>query len=454
MTMRMPSAGTEFAVNRRAFLQVGAAGLLGLTLADVLRAEAGREGSTRKRATGVILVFLDGGPSHIDMWDLKPEAPLEIRGEFRPVATSVPGLQVCAHLPKLAKVMDRVTVIRSLHHVINDHSAGSRYVLAGRLPSPSADPPALGALAAALLQPGFGMPAAVTLKTGANSNIEGKAGPGGLGAVYSPLQIGLSGGTGGSRPAGFSLPDALSVAELENRERLRRELDRSFARLDRTEMPARLDRFQQQALDILRSDKVRRALDVDTEPLSVRRAYGITGEGYRLSGDEPALARALLTARRLIEAGARFVTVGAQADLVWDTHKYAFESLRSALLPTLDRGLPALIADLDARRLLDKTVVYCVGEFGRTPKINTAAGRDHWPQAMAALVAGGGFRRGHVYGATDRNGTAPTRDPCTPADMAATIFDRLGFPPAHRPKTLRDTAIFPEGRVLSGLTGA
>jgi uncharacterized protein (DUF1501 family) len=245
---------------------------------------------------------------------------------------------------------------------------------------------------------------------------------------------------------------------LENRERLRRQLDRSFARLDRTEVAARLDRFQQQALDILRSDKVRRALDVATEPLSVRKAYGLTEQVF-VGGASAVLARGLLAARRLIEAGARFVTVGAGgesrlAPLGWDTHKRGFAALRSALLPTLDQALPALIADLDGRGLLAETVVYCVGEFGRTPRVNIEGGRDHWPQAMAALVAGGGFRRGHVYGATDRFGEVPTQAPCTPADMAATIFDRLGFPPAHRLETLRDTAIFPEGRVLRGLTGA
>jgi hypothetical protein len=443
-------------VDRRAFLQVGAAGLFGLTLADVLRAEAGRAEPSDKRATGVILVFLTGGPSHIDMWDLKPEAPVEVRGDFRPVATSVSGIRVCEHLPKLARVMDRMTVVRSLHHVINDHGAGPRYVLSGRLPGP-ADPPAMGALAAALLSPKIGMPAGVTLK-GWSEEIE--TGPGRLGAAYSPLKIDLSGGAvvAPLLPEGLSLPDALPVAELENRERLRRRLDRSFAMLDRTELPSRLDRFQQQALDILRSDKIRLALDVGSEPLSVRQAYGLTDQALR-GGESAVLSRALLVARRLIEAGARFVTVGAggradQAPAGWDTHNQAFPSLRSSLLPTLDRALPALIADLDDRGLLAETVVYCVGEFGRTPQVNAGGGRDHWPQAMAALVAGGGFRRGHVYGATDRLGRLPTEDPCTPADIAATIFDRLGFPPAHRLDMLRDTSIFPEGRVLGGLTEA
>jgi hypothetical protein len=324
--------------DRRAFLQVGAAGLFGLTLADSLRAEAGLARPAGKRATGVILVFLPGGPSTIDMWDMKPEAPVEIGGEFRPVATSVPGVVVCEHLPRLAKVMDRVTVICSLHHVINDHGAGPRYVLSGRLPGP-ANPPALGALAAALLPAKLGVPAAVTLKAWSELETE----PGRLGGAYRPLKIDLSGGPGTVRPLlpeGLSLPDTLPVAELEDRERLRRQLDRSLARLDRTEVPARLDRFQQQALDILRSDKVRRALDVSTEPLSVRKAYGLAEPAF-VGGASAVLARALLAARRLIEAGARFVTVGAGGESPvaragWDTHERGFAALRSALLPTLD----------------------------------------------------------------------------------------------------------------------
>jgi uncharacterized protein (DUF1501 family) len=200
-------------------------------------------------------------------------------------------------------------------------------------------------------------------------------------------------------------------------------------------------------VDILRSDKVRRALDTSLEPQNVLKAYDCAGMRARV-GDSPEFARALLAARRLIEAGVRFVSIRAQTS--WDTHENQFLKMRNGLLPTLEGALPALIADLDERGLLPETVVYCVGEFGRTPRVNAQAGRDHWPQAMAALVAGGGFRRGHVYGATDRHGTAPSEGSCTPADVAATVFHLLGFPPAHRLAALRDTSIFPDGRVLDG----
>ena len=397
----------------------------------------------------MIFVFLDGGPSTIDMWDMKPGAAAEIRGEFRPIATAVPGLQVCEHLPKLARVADRLTVVRSLHHVIIDHPASSRYILTGRLPGPAADSPALGPLAASLLGATPGIPASLLLKTGYEYGLT-MVGAGRLGPAYGSLRVDLSGDrhVAASQLSGVSLPDSLPVKELEERERLRRRLDGAFAALDRSGLPGRLDRFQQQAIDILRSDKVRRALDVNAEPARVRAAYGLL-DANRLTGDERELACGLLAARRLIEAGARFVTVGSRGD--WDTHRDQFGVLRKALLPTLDRGLPALIADLDDRGLLDETVVYCVGEFGRTPRVNSQGGRDHWPGAMAALVAGGGFRRGYVHGQTDAQGVAPDRDQCTPESMAATVFQALGFPPTHRQATLGNAPMFPEGRVVNDL---
>jgi hypothetical protein len=452
--MGTTSVGSDGRVDRRAFLRVGSAGLLGLTLPELLRLEAAEADgpAVRRRATGVILVFLDGGPSTIDMWDMKPDAAAEVRGEFRAAASAVPGVRICEHLPKLARVMDRVTLVRSLHHVIAEHGAGSRYVLSGRLPDRAAESPALGPLAAALLPPATGAPPAVNLVSGYEFGLPTAAEPGRLGAACRALRLDLgSGFTAGAPVEGVSLPDALPVAELDDRERLRRRLDQSFAALDRSSLPRQLDRFQQQALDVLRSDKVRRALDTRSEPAGVLKAYGLSDTNL-LYGDSPGLARALLAARRLIEAGVRFVTVGAAGN--WDTHQNQFSRMRTALLPTLDRGLPALIADLDQRGLLAETVVYCVGEFGRTPRVDGQGGRDHWPQAMAALVAGGGFRRGHVHGATDRHGTAPREAACTPADIAATIFHQLGFAPAHRLATLRNAPLFPDGRVLDGLIGA
>jgi hypothetical protein len=228
---------------------------------------------------------------------------------------------------------------------------------------------------------------------------------------------------------------------LADRAKLRDRLDARFKALDATEAPSGLDQFQQQALDILRSDKTRRAFNLEQEKEAVRESYG-----------RGPLGQSVLRARRLIEAGARFTTVGLGG---WDTHAANFARLRNQLLPQLDRAISALIADLDARGLLERTVVYCAGEFGRTPRVNGAAGRDHWARAMAVFLAGGGLRQGMAHGETDRHGAAPARDACAPGDVAATIFHLLGMPPTHEVQTTsgRPVPIVREGRVIRELIG-
>jgi hypothetical protein len=420
-------------------LRVGTAGLLGITLADVLHLEslAGPRSRDRGRATGVILVWLGGGPSTIDMWDMMPDAPSEIRGAFRPIATRVSGLQVCEHLPRLAQVMDRVTLVRSLHHGISDHVVSKTYVVTGNRPSPTTDFPSLGSLAARMLAAEPGVPP--YLKVGEGESRFGD-GPGFLGAAYGPFVVAHGRAGFGQRLEGLSLPEGFSVRELEDRGRLRQAFEKSFRSLDRTELPARLNRFQQQALDILRSDRVAGALEVDREPAVARERYGPTPFG-----------RGALASRRLIEAGVRFVTLSVSS--LWDTHDQCFAKLSEKLLPDLDQALSALVSDLEERGLLRQTVVYCVGEFGRTPRINDTVGRDHWPQSMAAVLAGGGFRAGYVHGRTDRLGREPDVDPCAPEDGSATIFDRLGIGPATKLPLAggREVPLFPGGVVVPQL---
>jgi hypothetical protein len=423
-------------------LTIGSAGLLGLGLADVLRLEAAGppRHSRQAGATAMILVWLGGGPSTIDMWDLKPDAPVEIRGDFRPVATSVTGLRICEHMPKLARVMHRATLVRSLHHGINDHAVGSRYMVTGNLPSTSVEYPSLGSIAARMLPAVPGVPPYLSL--GEQGFLQGNQGPGFLGVSYGPFVVNGVPGNGRQRLPGVSLPAGFTLRELEDRDRLRRRFEEGFRALDRSELPARLDKYQQIALDLLRSDKVGEALDVGREPAEVRRRYG-----------DGALARGALAARRLIEAGTRFVTLSLGNE--WDTHERNFPTLRDQLLPPLDQALSALLTDLADRGLLKRTIVYCVGEFGRTPKINDKDGRDHWPGSMAALLAGGGFRSGSVYGSTDRVGGEPDSDGCTPEDVSATIFDRLGVGPARKlPLGGREVALFPGGKVLRQLCEA
>lgn len=426
--------------HRRDVLRAGVAGLLGMTLPDALRAEALRgSGQGGKPATGVIQIWLAGGPATIDMWDLKPDAPEEIRGEFRPIATAAPGVSIGEHLPGLAKVMDRCTLIRSLGHSISAHGPGTAYMATGNRPGPAVEYPAAGPLAARLLEPRRGVPPYVTFAA-LREGIAG-TGPGYLGPAFGPFEVEGDPARGTLQSHGVALPEGFALHDLEAREALRDRFDRGLRALDSAEVMAGLDRFHRQAAEILRSDRVRAALDLSRERAAVRDDYGRT-----------TLGQGALAARRLIEAGARFVTLGFGG---WDTHGDNFRTLGNRLLPPLDQALSALIRDLESRGLLDETVVICAGEFGRTPRVNAAAGRDHWSRTMSVLLAGGGFPGGTVYGATNARGTAPTRDACSPDDLAATLFQRLGFGPRHEVTTSggRPIPIFREGRCLEPLAG-
>jgi hypothetical protein len=422
---------------RRDFLKVGSASLLGLGLADVLRRQARAAGRARARAQGVILLWLGGGPATIDMWDLKPEAPENVRGEFKPVPTRAPGVRISEHLPKTAGVMDRCVLVRSLHHNVPAHGPGTVYMATGHAPTPALEYPSLGALAARVLPAPAGVPAYVAFATARASGFAGGAGF--LGPAYNPFEVEESPGQGRPRIDGLALPEGFTVPQLEDRRKLRDAFDARFRALDEADVPASLDRFQQQALDILRSDRTRRAFDLAQEKAALREAYGNTPFG-----------QSVLAARRLIEAGARFVTVGLGG---WDTHAGNFRTLQGQLLPQLDRALATLVGDLHTRGLLASTVVYCAGEFGRTPRVNGTAGRDHWARSMAVFLAGGGLRGGSAYGSTDGLGEAPAADPCAPADVSATIFRLLGIEPTHEVQTPagRPLAVFRDGRVLEAL---
>jgi hypothetical protein len=436
MTSEQRSLGSQ-PLSRRTFLRVGSAGIVGLSLAAALRqahaAQAAAATSTPAPAKNVIMLFLTGGPATIDMWDMKPESPETIRGEFKPRETSLPGVQICEHMPSLAATMHRVTLVRSLAHTIAEHSQGAAYVMTGNRPNPALEYPSLGSLAARLLAAGSGVPPYAAI--GAVPS----AGAGDLGSDLNPLEISTVGARRGEQPRSdrLGLPDGFTVSDLERRRQVLARLDERMRRFEAAELPRRLDRFQQQALDILRSDKINKALDIASLAPAEREAYGASPLGH-----------SLLAARRLIEAGARFVAVG-YGD--WDTHANNFTRLRTTLLPELDRGLSALVADLDQRGLLPETIVYCTGEFGRTPGVNSAAGRDHWARSMTALLAGGGIQPG-VYGATDPLGHEPSKDSCTPDDVSATIFHQLGISPTFQiqNRASRPFQLFRNGRVLSG----
>lgn len=429
--------------HRRNFLQIGAAGALGLTLPGILASEAkaAKDSGTnsKAKAKSVILVWLAGGPATIDMWDNKPDAPEGIRGEFKNIKTKADGIEFAETLPKMAEVADKVTVVRSLYHTIPSHGPATVFMTTGNKPTAALQYPTLGSVAAKMLSVEKGIPPFVTFMDLRG----GQAGNSGfLGAGYNPFLVEGAGGGRNGQPANFrlrgiSLPNNVSLDDLDKKDKLLKTFDDGFRRIDQnSDLADGLDTFHQQALEILRSDKTKKAFDLASESQKVRDSYG-TGP----------LAASGLAARRLVQAGVRFVTIGMGG---WDTHQKTFEAHKNRLMPGLDSGLAALIADLDANGLLDSTIVMCAGEFGRTPKVNKNAGRDHWARSMACVLAGGGFKKGFVHGATDKEGMAPDRDGCTPDDIAATIFGQLGIPHTTELQTPtgRPIQLFREGKVV------
>jgi hypothetical protein len=432
--------------HRRDFLAVGSAGLLGLSLPAALAAEAraaARKGDSlsKAKAQSVILVWLAGGPATIDMWDNKPDAPEGIRGEFKSIDTNVPGIQLAETLPKMAKVTDKVSIVRSLYHTIPSHSPATVFMTTGNKPTAALQYPSMGSVASRLLKTEVGVPPYVTFGDLRN----GSAGLAGyLGTGYNPFVIEGNGGGGKAaasfRVRGISLDGRFTLAELEKRDKLLRTFDTGFRTVDKnSELVDGLDTFHKQALEILRSDKTKKAFDLASEKPATREAYGTTP-----------LGQGCLAARRLVEAGVRFATVSLGG---WDTHAQTFDRHKTRLVPPLDQTLSALIADLDDRGLLDTTIVMCAGEFGRTPKVNKTTGRDHWARSMACVLAGGGLKRGYAHGTTDASGMAPATDPVTPDDVASTIFHRLGIDPHTELQTPtgRPVQLFREGKVIEKL---
>jgi hypothetical protein len=433
--------------HRRDFLKIGAAaGLFGLTLPQLLQLEARAADSQterrERRSKAVIMVWLAGGPSHLDTWDLKPEAPDGIRGEFKPIKTKVDDIEISEHLPKMAEVTDKITIVRSLNHTIPSHGPATVFMTTGNKPTPALQYPALGSLTTRLLPAEKGVPPYVNFGELRN----GAAGQSGyLGTAYNPFIVeggagGKGGGGGNLRVRDIQLPNGFTLEELENRDKLLQGFDSAFQAIDKsTELVDGLDAFHKQALEILRSDKTKKAFDLTQEQQSLRERYGMDPFG-----------QSALAARRLIEAGVRFVTITTGG---WDTHGQNFNALSKNLLPKLDTTLSALIRDLSDRGLLEQTTVYCAGEFGRTPKINKNSGRDHWARSMACVLAGGGFKAGYAHGTTDPQGMAPATEPCTPDDISATLFHCLGIDPHMElmTPTGRPVQLFREGRVIEKL---
>jgi hypothetical protein len=417
-------------MRRREFLRVGLLGAAGLGLADLLRCEAATapaRASGPGRRPSVIILWMRGGPSHIDMWDPKPEAPAEIRGEFGVAATRVPGILLSDMLPMCGRIMDKWAIIRSLHHTDPGHSSADQICFTGYPSGPRPDDntmPSCGSIAAKQLgHLDRRLPCYVMIP-----RMVPGTGPAHLGLAYRPFETEADPANPGPfRVPGIGLPAGLTLERAGDRRRLLASFDAVRREADRSRAAEAFDRFQAQAWDILTAPEAGRAFDLDREDPRLRERYGFApafdpGAANRCGA--PAWSQRLLLARRLVEAGVRLVTVDLRW---WDTHILGFDSLRRGFLPRFDRAYSALIEDLEARDLLDSTLVVAWGEFGRTPRVNADAGRDHYPHVFSAAVAGGGVRGGRVVGASDTKGAFPKSDPVTPQDVLATIYRHLGI---------------------------
>ncbi len=430
-------------VSRRDFLHLGLLTTFGLSLTDLLRLQAGAADVSARSAgaKSCILIWLDGGPSHLDMFDLKPDAPSEVRSQFKAIPTSVTGLQICEHMPRTAGVMKDVALIRSLTHELGNHDTGTRFMLTGHRPTPALDYPSIGSLVAQTRGFGEAMPPYVAIPNdgvGGNSNA---ARAGYLAGAFSAFNV----GNDPSHVGGLQSPDGVSFSRGEHRREMLRKMDGFTRHIE--EGPATRDRdaFYEQAYRLLASTEAKSAFDVSREKPETRERYG------------PArIGTGCLLARRLVEAGSRFVTV---VDTGWDTHQQIFKELPdsrfpgSGKLPALDRAYSALITDLRERGLLESTLVVLMGEFGRTPKLNAAGGRDHWPRAGSVCLAGGGVKGGQVIGATNSFGELPVERPVGPPDLAFTMLKLLGVDPTRELTTPggRPVKIMNEGSFIQEL---
>jgi len=427
-----PEFRRVLAMERRSFLKAGVLGMAGLSLAELLKFEAlaADSGKSPSREHSVIILWMRGGPSQHETWDPKPDAPIEYRGEFGAIPTRVPGIQICELLPMSARLMDKWSILRSLHHDDAGHSTGDQIVFTGypsapNLPAegPGNTFPSCGSIVAKQLQhrnprlPAYVMIPRMVPGTGAAY----------LGTAFNPFETMAD--PMADKPfkvPNVSLPAGMSFQRLEARRSLMTSFDSLRRDVDNSGQLEAMDRFHQKAWDLVTSPQAREAFDLDAEPRALRERYGVMPEFKAPTPDRcgvPAWSQRLLLARRLVEAGVRLVTVDLRW---WDTHVQGFDTMRNGFLPRWDRAYSALIEDLDQRGLLATTMVIAWGEFGRTPKVNTNAGRDHWPNVFSAAVAGGGIRGGRVIGASDAKGAEPAENPKTPQDVLATMYRHLG----------------------------
>ena len=448
---RVPSAGKK--VSRRELLRVGGVSLLGMNTLQLAALRASAADATREAGTGpqksCIFIFLFGGPSHIDLWDMKPQAPAEVRGDFHPIATQTPGIQVCEHLPRFASHMDKICLVRSMQHKMPVHGPACSEMYTGReYPLPPItdearveDWPSLAALATRFGPRRTGLPPSVVVPWfsqfhGQSKQIAGQSG-GRMGEQFNPFLMAANLQTAEFDTRGLYLPEACPTTRLDHRRHLLDELNTAAGRsLGEGRSIELFKQHQETAYGMLSDGRIVKAIDINRETPSIRDSYGPTIFG-----------KSLLAARRLVEAGVPLVTVNwydesltEKVSPLWDQHNEIFPTLKNRMLPVFDRAMSAFLEDLHQHGLLESTMVAATGEFGRTPKIGQftqnnmteKTGRDHWPHAFTVLLAGGGIRGGQVYGATDGFGGYVKDSPVSPADLSATLLQHLGVDPHQR----------------------
>lgn len=457
-------------LSRRELLRLGSLSLLGVTLPQLLQANfaeaAPLAGGSFGKAKRCILLFMWGGPSQLETWDMKPDAPAEVRGEFRPIATNVPGIEICEHFPQLAQRTDQLCLVRSMTHTDANHTSATHFLLTGQPPPKSTEAraqwPNMGAVLSALGRGHSALPPLIQMRPTVPGDVprfveqsQGQFG-GWLGPGHDPLTIDTDPNRSDYEVPNMELSPALSIDRLEDRRRLLTDLDRQIAfQSDRLNAKSISD---QRAFDLLAASAASQgAFDLEQEPSAVRDRYGRNPHG-----------QSVLQARRLIERGVPLVTVFWPNDgiknvsVYWDTHSRNFIDHRERLMPVADAAFSALLDDLGQRGMLDDTIVIWTGEFGRTPRVgqvNSDAGagrdgRDHWPGCFTTVLAGGPFRRGYVHGSSDQHAAYPASDPVQPKDLIATVYHALGV--SNR-TTLPDISGRPQfvipGEPVRGLLG-
>ncbi|MEL0095306.1 MAG: DUF1501 domain-containing protein [Planctomycetaceae bacterium] len=431
--------------NRRDFLTVGALTPLGVSLNGLLQQEA--SASQSKRPKSCILLWMLGGPSHIDMYDLKPDAPAEIRGALHPIQTKIPGVELGELMPNMAKCVDKFSVIRSMHSYTASHGKGDHHLLSGRKFTNDFYPPSFGSILAwqSEARQSGNVPPYVQIGKLTSTLFGFQAKAGALGRKYDPFLVESDPNNSKFSVDAFAANDFIGFKRLSDRQNLLKQVDQFQARVETKMRFAQThDAFNARAFDLLTSNKAKEAFDISSEPEGLRDRYGRNRVG-----------QGLLLARRLVESGVRFVTVKGYVRYGWDHHPEIFPRLKMEV-PPYDQGYSALLEDLAERGMLDDTLVITAGEFGRTPRLNTDSrgpGRDHWSQAFSLTMGGGGVKTGVVLGATDKHAAEVTERPVSVEDYAATVYQALGMNPHKTYLTLdgRPTEGLPEGHVISEL---